>query len=97
MSAQFRRVFILGVASILIAIIWVWQPEFDENDIGTISGFIEWFGLLYGILLALLVVEVWGNFTTVEREIDKEADELFLLYRTALFLNDHELAVSIKE
>lgn len=95
MSERGRIIITFLITSFFIALIWTWQPDLDESDRDIIAGFIEWFGLLYGILLALMVVEVWSNFSTVEREIDKEADELFLLYRTANILNNLELKDNI--
>jgi len=58
----------------------------SQPDSQVIGSFIEWFGVLYGLLLALVTVTVWEKFDKVAAEIDKEADALYLLFRTACYL-----------
>lgn len=64
------------------------NPIFSENDSNIIGNFIEWFGVLYGVMLALVVVEVWKRFNSINSEVDREADALVLVLRTARHLGD---------
>lgn len=54
----------------------------NEIDQGTIKSFIEWFGTAYSLFLALVLVNVWAQFDTVDREFDFEIDALATLYNT---------------
>ena len=87
-----------GMALVFIIILFIllftlsrnldeWIPSEDRNIIGN---FIEWFGVVYGVTLALVVVEVWKNFTMINNEVDREADALVLLLRTVSYLNDQK-------
>jgi hypothetical protein len=50
------------------------------------SGFIEWFGVLYGILLPLILVRAWEQLDDIDREFDREADTVKILYSDLSFL-----------
>ncbi len=50
------------------------------------SNFIEWFGILYGILLPLMLVRVWEQLDAIDREFDREADAVKLLYEDIYYL-----------
>jgi len=54
-----------------------------ENDSALIQNFIEWFGVAYGLFIALVLVNVWSQYDTTEREFDREADAMFILYESA--------------
>lgn len=63
----------------------------NGNDQQVIGNFIEWFGILYGLIFAAVLVEVWSQFKTVEHNLDREADDLLMLYETAQLLdNNHD-------
>ncbi len=86
---------LIGLLVLAIAL-WIFfrcapLPRPTPSDVQIIGGFIEWFGVLYGLLLALLMVEVWTNYNQVAEEIDKEADALQMLHWTATYLNDQEI------
>lgn len=66
-----------------------------QSDVQVIGGFIEWFGVLYGLLMAMLLIEAWTNFNRVVEEIDKEADALQMLYWTAQCLRRKDAAQHI--
>lgn len=52
-------------------------PAFMTNDdIELNKSFVEWFGVLYGFLLPLILIKVWEQFETLERNFDKEADSV---------------------
>lgn len=52
----------------------------DPKDQETIKGFIEWFGTAYSLFLALVLVNVWAQFETIDREFDREVDALATLF-----------------
>lgn len=51
-----------------------------------IGNFIEWFGILFSVMLGLIVVQVWAKYNVVDSLIDKEADALVSLLRFASFI-----------
>lgn len=51
-----------------------------DIDQEIIKGFIEWFGTAYSLFLALVLVNVWAQFDTIDREFDLEIDALSTLY-----------------
>lgn len=57
----------------------------DPKDQDTIRGFIEWFGTAYSLFLALVLVNVWAQFETLDREFDREVDALATLYHTVKY------------
>lgn len=52
----------------------------DKEGFGFVSNFIEWFGVLYGFLLPLILVRAWEQFDAIDREFDKEADTVKTFY-----------------
>ncbi len=58
----------------------------DQTGNWFVSNFIEWFGVLYGILLTLILVRVWEQLDHIDREFDREADTVKILYADILFL-----------
>jgi len=71
-----------------IFIIYILQSKYfslTEADRSILGNFIEWYGILLSVLLALLVVQVWTKFTMINLLIDQEADALASLLRFARF------------
>ena len=64
---------------------WEFTSALDSN--GFISNFIEWFGVLYGILLPLILVRAWEQLDAIDREFDREADAARILYKDLQFLS----------
>jgi CII-binding regulator of phage lambda lysogenization HflD len=58
------------------------------NDFGNwfVANFIQWFGVLYGILVPLILVRVWEQLDNIDREFDREADTVKILYEDLFFL-----------
>jgi len=63
----------------------------NAPDKELIGNFIQWFGLLFSILLALVIVQAWRKHNTVNSLVDKEADALISLLRFARFLENLEI------
>lgn len=56
-----------------------------QTDQNILQSFIEWFGTAYSLFLALVMVNVWDQFNTVENEFDREVDAIATLYQTAKY------------
>ena len=79
---------VLSISLFVIIFLLTRKTIFSDEDSSIIGNFIEWFGVLYGVLLALVVVEVWQKYSLLNNEIDREADALVLLLKTIRFLDD---------
>lgn len=51
-----------------------------------LSNFIEWFGVIYGLLIPLIMVKIWEQLDAIDREFDREADTVKILYEDIFFL-----------
>lgn len=60
-----------------------------QSDIEYIKNFIEWFGVPYGLFIALVLVNLWTQHDTVDREFDGEADAVSALQHTALMVKEN--------
>lgn len=93
-TRNFKNKYISAIALVLIISLFVLifllsrREIFFKEDADILGNFIEWFGVLYGVLLALVVVEVWQKFSLLNKEIDREADALVLLLKNIRFLDD---------
>lgn len=58
----------------------------NDNVKGFVGNFIEWFGVLYGFLLPLILVRAWEQFDAIDREFDKEADTVKTFYEDVMLL-----------
>lgn len=66
------------------------------SDVGGISSFASIFGTVYGIAIALVLLEVWGQFNKTSTLIEKEATGLEKLYRLSIYFRDKPLAEKMK-
>jgi len=90
--SAFNAEFSIGIIVLLIYLSHTFYPVllkqfpflpinfFSAGDQGLISSFIEWFGVLYGLLIPLILVKVWEQFDTIDREFDREADTIRMLF-----------------
>ena len=53
------------------------QPGLNE----TVDDFLQYFGVIYGLLLGLLAVATYQNLSDVEKAVGSEASSLAALYR----------------
>ncbi len=70
---------------------------FKPEDVNTVSSglidstfaanFIEWFGVLYSILLPLILVRVWEQLDDIDREFDREADVVRIFFEDLSFFS----------
>jgi hypothetical protein len=68
-----------------------------KSDFELIQNFIEWFGVAYGLFIALVLVNVWSQYDTTEREFDREADAVFMLYESAKQIQEANGQKDLKE
>lgn len=85
----------LFVTAIAVIVTYLLRNVFhtDQNlaDVGGVSVFIGAFGTLYGILMAFVVFEVWGQYNKTTEAIDQEGQALERLYRLTLYFRDKKL------
>jgi hypothetical protein len=62
-----------------------------------LQNFIEWFGILFSVLLALMIVQVSAKYNLVESLVDKEADAWVSLVRFARFLGKPNIFKKLRE
>src|SRR5690349_6573628 len=60
--------------------------KLEPNDRAVLRDFIEWFGTAYSFFLALAIVNVWSQFETVERELDRELDAVSAMLYTVRYI-----------
>lgn len=63
--------------------------EIPVEDRGFVGNFIEWFGVLYGFLLPLILVKVWEQFDAIDHEFDSEADAVTILSEDIMLIKQH--------
>lgn len=100
MSAkQFKQplAYAIGLAAFIGLTVLCQHVHVEAPDREILGNFIEWFGILFSIMLALVVVEVWNKYNTVESLVDKEADALVSLLRFARFLDEPAFFAKLTE
>jgi hypothetical protein len=63
-------------------------PELKFSSPSFLSNFIQWFAVIYGILLPLILFRVWTQLDVIDREFEREADTVKILYKESLLLKD---------
>jgi hypothetical protein len=70
---------ILSVAGLLIVHRLMWRPEPDANEVP--GFFYAVIGVIYGVLLAFIVLAVWERFAATDEAVTTEAADLVAVYR----------------
>lgn len=98
-AKQFKKpvAYTIGLAAFIGLISLCQHVHIEAPDRVILGNFIEWFGILFSIMLALVVVEVWTKYNTVESLVDKEADALVSLLRFARFLENPQLFAKLAQ
>jgi hypothetical protein len=97
-EGYYLLLFLLAILVTRILIHYLWTTEevvSAEIPKTFVIGFIEWTGVLYGILLPLILIKVWEEFDEIDREFDREVDSVRGLYENLLLF--YEEGESIKE
>ncbi|MBL8104949.1 MAG: DUF4239 domain-containing protein [Anaerolineales bacterium] len=94
-APQFKSLYLIPLAILVAKILDIgfqyFGIEFTSPPDGAnwfVSNFIEWFGVLYGILLPLILVRVWEQLDDIDREFDREADAVRILYEDLSYLKE---------
>ncbi|MEE4311165.1 MAG: DUF4239 domain-containing protein [candidate division KSB1 bacterium] len=81
---------IIGLSGALLSILVYYGSMVLHDDLGrdmeVIQNFIEWFGVPYGLLIALVLVNVWAQYDIVDREFDREADAFAMMFHTVFLI-----------
>lgn len=90
------------VFALLMAGVYAFSREVLHTDsffpeVSAISGFLTVFGTLYGILAAFVIFEVWKHYNNISELIDREAQDLELLYELTMYFRDEKLIAEIKQ
>lgn len=64
----------------------------DQN---LLQNFIEWYAVIYTIILSVIIGQAWRKYIRVNNEIDREADALVLLVQTARMFKDEYLSSAL--
>ncbi len=63
--------------------------DISVHDRTFLGNFIEWFGVLYGFLLPLILVRVWEQFDDIDHEFDSEVDAITILTEDLMLIKGH--------
>lgn len=66
------------------------------SDVGGIATFFAVFGILYGIMAAFVVFEVWNQYNTTVELVEKEANGLERLFSLTLYFRDKKLIETMR-
>lgn len=62
-------------------------PQFISlNDRSFNIDFVDWFGVLFGIITPITLVRLWEQFDEIDMEFDREIDALTIFFEDILFL-----------
>lgn len=89
--------YLFGVGIFILLIFFLQFIDVGKPDKEILGNFIEWYGILFSILLALVIVHVWTKYNTVDALVDKEADTLVSLLRFAKFLESPPVFIALAD
>jgi hypothetical protein len=72
---------ILSITGFLLTRKWVRSFKSHHNDV--VSCFVATIGVLYAVLLAMIAVASWNNYTAVDSLVSQEADLVHAMFRDA--------------
>jgi hypothetical protein len=84
-------IFAIISAAAMLTVRGYFHTELYLSDIGGIQTFFGVFGILYGIMAAFIIFEVWNQYNETSGLVDKEAQGLERLYRLTLYFRDKQL------
>jgi Protein of unknown function (DUF4239) len=72
----------VGLAAIMLSRSFVQSRVHQQPELNELVGdFLQYFGVIYGLLLGLLAVATYQNHSDVEKTVSNEASSLAALYR----------------
>jgi len=75
---------------------YVFNVTLSSDDYNNIRQFIEWLGIPYGMLMALMLINVWTQFDTVGRAFDREADSILAFYNSIILVPNPKIKRALK-
>lgn len=81
---------------VFIVIRTVFHTDTMIADIGVLGLFGSFFGVLFGILSAFVVFEVWGQYNKTVALIEKEAMNLEKIFRLAFYFRDKKFLTNME-
>lgn len=72
---------IMSIVGFLLTRKWVRSFKSHHNDV--VSCFVATIGVLYAVLLAMIAVASWNNYTAVDSLVSEEADLVHAMFRDA--------------
>lgn len=70
---------LLAVVGLLLVHRYVWRPERDANEVP--GFFYAVIGVIYGVMLAFIVLVVWERFAATDEAVTTEAADLVAVFR----------------
>jgi hypothetical protein len=64
-------------------------------DQGLLQNFIEWYAVVYTLVLSVIVGQGWRKYNKINNEIDREADSLILLVQTGRMFNNENFSQAL--
>lgn len=68
----------------------------SASDYDNFKQFIEWFGIPFGMLIVLLLVNVWTHFNAIEEAFDREADAILAFYNSIILITNPSIKKKLK-
>src|SRR6266481_3740296 len=72
---------IISILGFIVTRKWVGSFKSHHNDV--VSCFVATIGVLYAVLLAMIAVASWNNYTQVDSLVSQEADLVHAMFRDA--------------
>jgi hypothetical protein len=84
--------------ALIISMLWI-KKEFVTSlsllDQSLLQNFIEWYAIIYTIILSIIVGHAWRKYVQINNEIDREADALVLLVQTSRMFKNQKLSKAL--
>lgn len=84
---------ILILVMILINNQFIQQLSHDDQNL--LQNFIEWYAVVYTLVLSVIVGQGWRKYNKINNEIDREADSLVLLVQTGRMFHHEKLSQAL--
>lgn len=92
---------ILLVSLAVLVLVTLFQkyiiPSFIGDDISNLTLFTGAIATLYTLIVAFIIVEVWGQFNSISKYISEEAKAITSIWNYTDYLNDSSLSKKMKE
>lgn len=85
-------------AILILLMIWIKNQfigNLSDKDQNLLQNFIEWYAVVYTLVLSVIVGQGWAKYNRINNEIDREADSLVLLVQTGRMFRDQDLSQAL--